>query len=180
MQNFLFDDFLIEPIHEKHAWRICDLMIANTERFKRFFPQTLKQNLTPTLSEYFVKNKVRAFHQKEEYLFVLKALENKTAIGLVYIKEVDWHKKEAELAYCIGYPYTGKGYTTASVQTLSNYAFEVLGLQVLRIIVHKSNIASLRVAKKCGYLWTATLPKTFTPKNEQPLDMELYTLSNER
>jgi len=180
MQTYHFDDFLIEPIHEKHAWRICDLMTTNADRFKRFFPYTLQQNLTPTLSQHFVENKVREFQKQEEFLFVLKELESRTIIGLIYIKELDWNKKEAELAYCIGYQYEGKGYTSKSVKALSSFALNDLKLKTLRIIVHNSNTASMRVAEKCGYLWQETICKAFTPTNEQPVDMELYVLENER
>ncbi|WP_419213342.1 GNAT family N-acetyltransferase [Maribacter sp. X9] len=179
MLTYHFDNFIIEPVHEKYAWRICDLMTTNSDRFKRFFPQTLQQNLTPTLSQYFVANKVRQFAKKEEFLFVLKEIQHRTIMGLVYIKEIDWVKKEAELAYCIGYQYEGKGYTTKSVKALSHYAFNELKLETLRIIAHKSNQASIRVAEKCGYLWIETLPKAFTPPKESALDMELYVLENE-
>jgi len=120
-------------------------------------PETLKQNLTPDLSNYFVQCKVRQFNNKEEFLFVLKEPEHRTIIGLVYIKEVDW-----------------------SVQFLSAYAFKDLGLKTLQIIVHKSNKGSLRVAEKCGYIWSKTLTKAYTPPNESALDMELYELEYER
>jgi ribosomal-protein-alanine N-acetyltransferase len=155
-------------------------MTVNADRFKRFFPKTLEQNLTPDLATYFVQQKVRQFKKKEEFLFVLKELESRTIIGLVYIKDLNWNKRQAELAYCIGYQYEGKGHTSQSVQTLSGYAFDELGLKTLRIIVHKSNQASIRVAEKCSYIWKKTLLKAHTPPNENPLDMELYELEYER
>jgi ribosomal-protein-alanine N-acetyltransferase len=54
------------------------------------------------------------------------------------------------------------------------------GLQNLRIIVHNSNISSIKVAENCGYLWKGTLPKEHIPPGEKPMDMELYVLKNER
>lgn len=171
-----FKEYGIEPIHEKYAWRICDFVVTNAERLKRYFPKTLEQNLTPDLSKYFVEKKLKQFRNKEEFLFVLKEKENRTVIGLVYIKKIDWETKEAELAYCIGYQYEGKGRMTQSVADLSKYAFELLGLRTLRIIVHESNIPSIKVAEKCNYVWVKKLPKEHTPPNENPLDMELYEL----
>ncbi|MEO9893668.1 GNAT family N-acetyltransferase [Aurantibacter sp.] len=171
-----FEKYGIDSIKEKYAWRICDLMIVNAERFKRYFPLTLEQNLTPDLSKYFVEKKVKEFNKKEEFLFVLKSISESKLIGLIYIKELDWVKKQAELAYCIDYQYTGQGITTEAVQYLSNYAFKNLGLSSLQIIVHKSNSASIKVAKKCGYIWKQTLEKEHKPPNEAPLDMELYEL----
>ena len=59
------------------------------------------------------------------------------------------------------------------------YALDNLGFKRLQIIVHKSNIPSLTVAEKSAYLWQRTLPKEYTPPNEEPLDMELYELIKE-
>ncbi len=171
-----FTNYTIEPILEKYAWRICDLMVANSDRLKRYFPKTLEQNLNPELSKIFVAHKVRQFAGKEEFLFVLKEKENRKVIGLVYIKELVWKAKQAELAFCIGYEYEGKGWMTVAVKTVSNYAFDNLGLKTLQIIAHKSNLGSIKVAKKCGYLWKRTLKKEHTPPGEEPLDMELYEL----
>lgn len=171
-----FNEYGIDAIHEKYAWRICDFVVTNTERLKRYFPKTLEQNLTPDLSKYFVEKKLKQFRNREEFLFVLKEKENRTVIGLIFIKEIDWETKEAELAYCIGYQYEGKGWMTESIKALSNYAFNDLELKTLRIIVHDSNIPSIRVAEKCGFIWTKKLLKEHTPPNENPLDMELYEL----
>ncbi|MBD0850434.1 GNAT family N-acetyltransferase [Maribacter arenosus] len=173
---FDFDAYFIEPIAEEDAWKLCDFSIANTERLKRFFPKTLEQNLTPDLSRIFVSKKVKQFQEKEEFLFKLKEKEGRTIIGLVYIKELNWDKKQAELAYCIGYQFEGRGWATQSVQALTNYAFDTLGLTDLRIITHKTNLASVKIAKKCGYIWQRTLLKEHTPPGEDALDMELYEL----
>ena len=169
-----FDTYFIEPIQEKDAWKLCDFVTINSERLKRYFPKTLQQNLTPDLSGYFVKKKVKQYQAREEFLFKLKEKEQRTLIGLVYIKSIDWDKKRAELAYCIGYQYEGKGIMTQAVQALSNHAQKTLGLETLQIIVHKSNVGSLKVAEKSGYIWQRTLIDEHTPPNEAPLDMELY------
>lgn len=171
-----FENYTIEALHEKYAWRICDFMVTNSDRLKRYFPKTLEQNLTPDLSKYFVEKKLKQFKNREEFLFVLKEKEDRTVIGLVFIKEIDWQTREAELAYCIGYQYECQGWMTDAVQALSHYAINDLGIKKLRIIAHNSNLASMKIAEKCGYIWKDTLPKAHTPPGENPLDMELYEL----
>jgi len=171
-----FSTYHINAIQEKDAWNICNLMVANEDRFKRFFPQTLQQNLTPDLSKLFVEKKVKEFNKKEEYLFTIKENETNQLVGLVYIKELDNTTKQGELAYCIGYEYEGKNITTNAVKLLSEYAFKNLDLKTLQIIAHKSNIASVKVAKNCNYIWVKTLKNEFTPPEENPVDMELYEL----
>lgn len=171
-----FDTYYIDAIQEKDAWNLCNLMVANEDRFGQFFPQTLQQNLTPDLSKIFVQKKVKEFNKKEEYLFTLKETETNKLIGLIYIKELDNIKKQGEFAYCISYEFEGKNITTNAVKLLSKYAFEHLDLKTLQIIVHKSNKASIKVAENCDFRWQKTLIKGFTPPGENPLDMELYEL----
>ena len=171
-----FNTYHINAIQEKDAWNICNLMIANEDRFGRFFPQTLQQNLTPDLSKLFVEKKVKEFNKKEEYLFTIKETETNQLIGLIYIKELDSIKKQGEFAYCIGYEFEGKGIITKAVKELSKYAFKTLDLKTLQIIVHKSNTASVKVAKNCNFTWQKTLINGFMPSREKPLHMELYEL----
>lgn len=169
-----FDHYYIDPIHEKYAWRLCDFCVINDQRLRRYFPKTLEQNLSPDLSKYFVERKVREFQDEQEFLFVMKEKESHTLIGIIFVKELDWNLRQAELAYAIGYQLEGKGYMTEAVGAISNWAFEALQLKTLRILVHHSNIASIRVAEKCGYLWKGILKGAHTPPGEPPLDMQLY------
>ncbi len=143
-----FDNYSIAPIQAKDAWRLCDLMVSNSDRFKDYFPETLKENLTPTLSELFVAKKVKEFSNKEEFLFTIKENTNRTIIGLMYVKELQKRKGQGELAYCIGYQNTGKGIISKATHKIINWCFKEIYLDTLQIIVNRSNIASVRVDEK--------------------------------
>jgi ribosomal-protein-alanine N-acetyltransferase len=171
-----FDTFEINPVHQGDAWKICDLCVANADRFKRYFPKTLEQNLNPTLSQLFVENMVKQFENREVFLFTLKHFETRELAGLIYIKELDWDKKQGEFAYCIGYTFEGQGLISKAVKALSKYAFENLGIETLQIIANKDNLGSVKVAINNNFKWQKTLINEFTPPGEQPLDMELYEL----
>lgn len=171
-----FDGFEIKVIQENDAWEICNLMVSNSDRFKRYFPSTLEKNLNPTLSQLFVENKVKKLSNKEEFLFSIKHIETRKIAALIYIKELDWSIKQGEFAYCIDYNFEGQGLTSKAISILSKYAFETLGLERLQIIVHKDNISSVKVALKNSFVWQKTLLNEFTPNGEEPLDMELYEL----
>ena len=68
---------------------------------------------------------------------------------------------------------------TQAIKLLCEYGFSELGLKTLQIIVHKSNIASLKIAENCNFMHIKTLKNEHTPHGEQPLDMELYELYKE-
>ena len=169
-----FDNFEISPIHSGDAWKICDFAVINESRMRRFFPETLKQNLTPDLSQIFVDSKVKAFENKQEFLFTLKQYESRKLAGIIYLKEIDWQTKQGEFAYCIDYRFEGKGLTSKAVNLISSYAFKNLKLQTLQIISHKSNQPSIKVALNNNFKWVKTLEKSFAPPDEKALDMELY------
>lgn len=171
-----FDGFEINPIHKGDAWKLCGFMVTNADRFKRYFPATLKENLNPTLSTFFVEQKTKQFSKKEEFLFTLKHSETQKLIGIVYIKELDWSLKQGEFAYCIDYNFKGKNLISKAIKALSDYALNTLELETLKIIAHKDNLSSINVALNNGFVWQRTLEKEFTPIGKQALDMELYEL----
>jgi len=172
-------DFNIAPIQLKDAWNICNFAVANEDRLSLYFPKTLEQNLTPTLSENFVQKKVKQFSSREEFLFTVKQKESNQLVGMIYIKELNWDTMQGEFAYAIGYSFEGKGLMSKAVKALSQYAFKTLQLKTLQIISNKNNIGSVKVAEKCNFKWIKTLPNGFTPTNQAPVDMELYELYNE-
>ncbi|MGB1307685.1 MAG: GNAT family N-acetyltransferase [Oceanihabitans sp.] len=171
-----FQTYYIQAIQENNAWDLCNFMVANEDRFKRYLPKTLAQNLTPSLAKHFCALKAKQYLNKEEFLFTIKEKETNKLVGLVYLKEIDWLKKQAEFAYCIGYTFKGKNIITEAVKILSNFAFNTLNLKTLQIIVYKNNLPSVKVAENNNFKWIATLKNEYKPPNEKPLDMELYEL----
>ena len=173
-------DFHIVSLKSEDAFNLNVLMVSNVEIFKKYFPKTLSNNLTVEASESYILDKIDEFQSKSGFTFAIKEKETQNIIGLIIIKKLNWETKQAEFAYCIGSEYEGKGLASFAVKEISNYAFDILGLITLQIISHKTNLASLKVAKNCGFIWKRTLSNEFTPTNEAPLDMELYELTNER
>ncbi len=170
------DQIIMSQIALSDAAELCTLMTSNAARFLRFFPKTLQQNSTVEDSKKFILKKRKEQQAKQEYTFLLKEPSTNKIMGLLILKEINWMTKQGELAFCIDHTFEGKGFTTRAVQYLSDYAFRELELKTLQIIVHKSNIGSIRVAEKCNYIWHSTLKDAFTPPNEKALNMELYEL----
>lgn len=89
-----FNQFYINKIQEKDAWEICEFVVSNQDRLKRYFPITLAENLTPTLSKLFTEKQILKFQNKEEFIFPIKEKETNVLVGLVFIRELDWDKKQ--------------------------------------------------------------------------------------
>ncbi|TRX32053.1 GNAT family N-acetyltransferase [Flavobacterium sp. ZT3R18] len=169
--------FHIALLDDKDAKNLNELMVSNAERFKRYFPKTLSSNLTLEDSERYIIAKALELQSNESYTFAIKEKATENIAGLIIVKKIDFETRQAELAYGIGAQYEGKGLVTFAVKEVSNFAFNELNLKTLQIISHKTNLGSVKVAVKSGFVWQRTLPDEFTPTNELPLDMELYELT---
>ena len=122
-------------------------MIENTERFRNFFPGTLSGNATLEKSTEYIESKEREIQQKVNFTFAIREIDTQKIIGLIIIKKIDWTNRIGELAYCIGNNFEGKGLITKAVKVVSSFAYNELELKTLQIIAHKTNLASVKVAK---------------------------------
>ena len=60
-------------------------------------------------------------------------------------------QSEREVGYWIGHPHWGNGYTTEALRAIVAYCRDTLRLQSLLLTTNRLNIASQRVATKCGF-----------------------------
>jgi [ribosomal protein S5]-alanine N-acetyltransferase len=167
----------LKPIDAEQLHRF---MIENTERLKKFFPVMLSSNETLEKSIEYIKNKEKEIQLKVNYTFAIREIDSQKIIGLIIIKKIDWTNKIGEFAYCIGNTFEGKGLVSKAVKAVLKFANNVLELNTLQIIAHKTNLARIKVARNNGFIWERTLIAEFTPTNELPLDMELFELKNEK
>jgi ribosomal-protein-alanine N-acetyltransferase len=166
--------FHIAPLKIGDAPLLSQLMLNNKAQFSDYFPGTLAENISEEQSKQFIDTASYKMASKEQFLYGLY-VEN-IVIGLVYIKELNWSNKEGEFAYCIDKNHSGKGWITEAIKALTTLSFNTLDIERVIIIVHKTNIPSVRVAEKCGFSYVKTLKNEFTPPGKQPMDMELYLL----
>ncbi len=71
--------------------------------------------------------------------------------GISVVRQSD--KDEwAELGYCIGYDYWGRGITAEAAKAVTDYLFCEVGMHRMAIHHAVDNPASGRVAEKCGFV----------------------------
>lgn len=172
------DTFVLEPLKEEDAASLSKLMIRNGRRFQTFLPTTLALNLSETASKAYIEKKQSQMAEKDSFTFGIKDPKKKGIAGLVLMKEIDWETRDAELAYCIGKKYEGRGWVSESVKACVLFAFKELKLNQIHILIHKSNSPSIKVAENAGFKWSRTLYNEFNSTKLGSLDMELYIRKN--
>lgn len=84
--------------------------------------------------------------------FDIGIFDKKTGLllGSVAINGIDAANRIGSLGYWVRESQQGNGYCTEAVRRISEFGFGDLGLSRLEIVVLVDNIASRRVAEKCG------------------------------
>jgi ribosomal-protein-alanine N-acetyltransferase len=173
-------NYILDRLKSNDANRLYRFISDNSERLQLFFPVTLEMNSSFEKTEMYISIKNKEIEEKTNFTLAIRDKNNQQIAGLIIIKKLDWDKKQGEFAYCIGSEFEGKGVTSFAVKEMTNFAFDELSLKTLQIIAHKTNLGSIKVAEKNGFVWQKTLLNEFTPTNATALDMELYELYNEK
>ena len=82
-------------------------------------------------------------------------------IGQIAYFLVDAGNEFAEIEYCIGTAFQGKGYATEACKAVIRYGFEEIGLHKVQICCRTENPGSRRVIEKCGLTYEGTLRDYF-------------------
>lgn len=170
------DKFWITGFELSDAKSLSNLMTSNSERFQDYFPSTLSQNLTVADSKAYILRKTVENENKTEITFAIKDNLTQNVAGIIILKDLDMEQQVGELAYAMDKSFGGKGWMSVAVKELSKYAFNTLNLKTVKIISHKTNLGSCKIAVKNDFVWQRTLKNEHTPPNSSPLDMELYEL----
>ncbi len=78
--------------------------------------------------------------------------ESKQFVAQLYIGPIDWSVPEFGIGYFADVEHEGKGYVTEAVNAVVKSLFENLNSHRIRIETDDTNVKSISVAEKCGFV----------------------------
>jgi diamine N-acetyltransferase len=107
----------------------------------------------------------RHVHDLRERRFVVVDSDG-TTIGLTELIELDYIHRRGEFVIIIAPQAQGRGFATGATELAADYAFSVLNLRKLYLIVDVSNAAAIHIYEKCGFRREAELIEEFFGNGE--------------
>jgi RimJ/RimL family protein N-acetyltransferase len=95
-------------------------------------------------------------------------------VGVALAFGINRDEGEAELGYLVAPAERGRGFATAMLRALTDWAFAETGVERLRLVVDVENPASLRVAERAGYLREGVMRSVYH-KNGRRIDAWLLS-----
>lgn len=89
-------------------------------------------------------------HDQSERRFIVEDGEGER-VGMVELVEIDHLHRRAEFLVMIAPDRQGRGYGGLATRLAINYAFRVLNLYKLYLLVDIDNVAAIRIYEKCGF-----------------------------
>jgi RimJ/RimL family protein N-acetyltransferase len=100
--------------------------------------------------------------------------ESDNFLGLALAPELDDESATAELGYVVAPAARGRGIATEALRQLTQWAFSVAEMQRLELLISVDNLASKRVAERCGYVREGVL-RSLHVKQGRREDTEIWS-----
>jgi ribosomal-protein-alanine N-acetyltransferase len=143
--------------------------LANNENVSRYLVHTFPYPYTKNDGEWWISTGAK---QSGSVTRVIEYQEQ--FVGSIGIHpQTGWRSHLAEIGYWVAEEHWGKGIATAALAQMTDYGFTSLQLRKLYASVLASNLPSMRVLEKCGYVREAIL-KTEVQKQGIYFDIHHY------
>ena len=107
--------------------------------------------------------------------FTIRSATDDSFLGFAALVSLELGKGEAEAGYVVGAHARGRGVATAALRTVSRWGIDVIGLQRIYLKIDPQNIASTKVAERCGFFREGILRSVYF-KEGQRTDTAVYSL----
>ena len=165
---------IIEPIRKDDDRGYFSLIERERQRLATYFPQTTGACIDVGGTRRYIKDMIARAKTREYLCFVLRDYEGGEPIGAVFLKQFDWSVPKCETAYFVSSHYAGHGLGTLGLIWATDHAFSMLGVNKVYARIVPENLASIRVAEKCGYEREGLLRSDFRTSDGRLLDVYLY------
>jgi hypothetical protein len=106
---------------------------------------------SPDASEAWCRNAAANFLARRDLPFLMFEREGGALVGATGLHRTVWETPRTEIGYWCRSSRAGRGYVSEAVAAVTAYALEHLRAARIEIITDEANLASRRVAERCGY-----------------------------
>jgi ribosomal-protein-serine acetyltransferase len=114
------DHLTLEPVDEKHARELFELVVKNRNYLKEWLPWVNNMQDIDFI-EGFIRGSIKRNKDGSEYAFVI--INEGKMVGRIGLYKIDGQNKIAEIGYWVAQDIQGKGIVTACCKSLINYGF---------------------------------------------------------
>jgi len=166
----------IRPYRLGDGATYADMLLSNREHLYEFMPPRLMAVQDEADAESVIRELAIDWQRRELFIFGIWEIQSGALIGEIYLANPDWQVPRIELGYFVSRVFTRQGIATEAAQALIRYAFETMEVARIELQCSSDNLASQRVAERCGFKLEGRLRLRNRKKNGQLVDRLWYGL----
>jgi RimJ/RimL family protein N-acetyltransferase len=174
-----FDNFTLRLLTKNDLNNYYSLIENNRKRLEDFFAGTVAITKTIDDTRVHLDDVTEKAASNNYFPFIVIDNETGKIISSLQVKSIDWSIPKAELGYYIDVDYEGKGIVTKSINKIIDYCFRDLEMHKLYIRTHESNISSIMVAEKNGFIKEGVIRSDYKTTKGELIDVIYYGLLRE-
>lgn len=149
---------LLRPPRSGDGAVLHEAIVESLPALRRFLASLpwVAQEQTPESAETWCRNAASNFIARRDLPFLVFARESGRLLGGCGLHRTNWDVPRTEVGYWIRSSESGKGYITEAVNALVTLALATIGAQRIELVMDAENMASRRVAERCGFLLEGT------------------------
>ncbi|TGV00384.1 GNAT family N-acetyltransferase [Flavivirga rizhaonensis] len=172
--DIVFNNFRITTLDTNEDEKFFYLIDRNRDRLEDFFAGTVSKTKTLHDTTIYCQNIRDRVLKKSYFPFIISDLRANTFIGLIDVKNIDWNIPKAEIGYFIDAYYEGQGVISKSLGLVIEHLSETYQFKKLLCRANSSNIGSIAVAKKNGFVLEGTIKKDYKTTRGEIVDLDYY------
>ena len=144
---------LLRPPQSGDGATLHEAIVESLPELRRFLASLpwVAEEQTRESAEAFCRNAESNFLARRDLPFLMIAKASGRLIGACGLHRTAWDVPKTEVGYWVRSSESGKGYVTEAVDRLVAFAFEALAAERIEIVTDAENLASRRVAERCGF-----------------------------
>ena len=144
---------LMRPPRSGDGAAVHEAIVESLPALRRFLASLpwVAEEQTRESAEVFCRNAESNFLARRDLPFLLLGRESGRLVGACGLHRTNWEVPKTEVGYWVRASESGKGYVTEAVNGLVAFALGVIGAERIEIITDAENLASRRVAERCGF-----------------------------
>lgn len=144
---------LLRPPRSGDGAALHEAIVESLPELRRFLASLpwVAEEQTHDSAEIFCRNAESNFIARRDLPFLVFAKDSRRLIGACGLHRTAWDVPKTEVGYWVRSSESGKGYVTEAVKRLVAVAFTTLRAERIELITDAGNLASRRVAERCGF-----------------------------
>ena len=144
---------LLRPPQSGDGATLHEAIVESLPELRRFLASLpwVVEDQTRESAEVFCRTADSNFLARRDLPFLMFAKVSGRLIGACGLHRTAWDVPKTEVGYWVRTSEAGKGYVTEAVNHLIAFAFAALEAERIEIVTDAENLASRRVAERCGF-----------------------------